>query len=81
MHLLQIIHTNLKPTNIQISSPKGAVKALVKLTDFGLSFISNKEDGNDGWSAVADQVITSASDILSLGCVMAFRLVSSPLRT
>ena len=37
LHLLKIVHGDLKPTNILISIPKGALAPLLKISDFGLS--------------------------------------------
>ena len=56
------------------SSPKGALQAQVKLTDFGLTSHLDREDDNQGWAALADASKTFASDIFPLGCVIAYSL-------
>ena len=74
LQLLNIIHGNLKPSNVLFSSPKGALQAQVKLTDFGLTSHLDREDDNQGWAALADASKTFASDIFPLGCVIAYSL-------
>ena len=36
LHLLKVVHGNLKPTNILVSCPKGDLGPMIKVADFGL---------------------------------------------
>ena len=84
LHSLDIIHGGLKPSNVLISKPSGTVKALVKLTDFGLcqagcdkASISEEEGlraaciSTSGWVA-PDRELTNYSDIFPLGCLICY---------
>ena len=39
LHLLDIVHGDLKPSNILVSYSKGDLKPMMKLTDFGLHWL------------------------------------------
>jgi len=85
LHLLKIVHGNLKPTNILISVPSGAVGPMMKLTDFGLlhsyKSYSSLDNNNrefsaaftESWSA-PDSRLTIASDMFSYGLICGFSL-------
>ena len=88
LHLLKIVHGDIKPTNILISYPKGALSAQMKVADFGLfhsvgSYESDSGDNQflpvftEGWICPSDPVdeernTNSSFDIFPLGCVCAF---------
>ena len=83
LHLLKIVHGDLKPTNIGISIPSGAVGPMMKLTDFGLrhknkSFSLNGDQEfsaacTESWKAPESEV-TFLSDMFSFGLVCGFSL-------
>ena len=83
LHLLKIVHGDLKPTNILISIPFGAVGPMIKLTDFGLrhrnkSFSLNGDQEfsiacTEPWKAPESEV-TFLSDMFSFGLVCGFSL-------
>ena len=83
LHLLKIFHGDLKPTNILISIPSGAVGPMMKLTDFGLrhknkSFSLNGDQEfsaacTESWKAPESEV-TFLSDMFSFGLVCGFSL-------
>ena len=85
LHSLEIVHGNLKPSNILISIPKDHSSPKMKLADFGLSHaVRNQDDTgyedqfrpacSDGWSPFdADGGKRKASfDTFSLGLLFAF---------
>jgi len=85
LHSLEIVHGNLKPSNILISIPKDHSSPKMKLADFGLSHaVRNQDDTDyedqfrpacsDGWSPFdADGGKRNASfDTFSLGLLFAF---------
>ena len=84
IHLLKIVHGDLKPTNIMISIPSGAVGPLVKLTDFGLrhkSFSPSAGDHNREFAAACSESwmapeadFNYPSDMYSFGLVAGFSL-------
>ena len=45
LHLLKIVHGNLKPTNILVSFPKGDLGSMLKVADFGLRHALRSECG------------------------------------
>ena len=47
LHLLEIVHGDLKPSNILISTPKGALGPLIKVSDFGLRHTFRDELGSE----------------------------------
>jgi len=87
LHLLKIVHGDLKPTNIIIPYPKGALYAQLKLADFGLyhSLDTSESDSGekrflpaatDGWFGPSDAVDENGNrdfnfDIFPLGCILA----------
>lgn len=83
LHLLKIVHGNLKPTNILISIPSGAVGPMMKLTDFGLlhnyksypSLDNNNREFSaaftESWRAPESR-LTIASDMFSYGHYLSF---------
>ena len=85
LHLLKIVHGDLKPTNILISIPSGTVGPIIKLTDFGLrhsskSFsLSGDRDREftpaytESWIA-PEPTLTFASDMFSFALVCGFSL-------
>jgi serine/threonine-protein kinase/endoribonuclease IRE1 len=89
LHLLDIIHGDLKPSNIMVTSSKGALKASLKLTDFGLRHIVGDLSNNEfcvscsdfraafteDWMA-PEPDLTMAFDIFALGLVSGFALSS-----
>ena len=88
LHLLNIVHGDVKPTNILISYPKGALSAQMKLADFGLfhSVCSDESDSGDNqflpafteaWFCPSDPLdeeenTNPSFDIFPLGCVYSF---------
>jgi len=88
LHEKNVIHRDLKPTNILISRPDGSWenKRRMKISDFDVSrvlkphkrnFTKTKSSGSQGWTApemYKDARYTIASDIFSLGCVITFIL-------
>ena len=82
LHLLKIVHGNLKPSNILISYPKGDLDPVVKVADFGLSHASNDGEEQrflpactDGWFCPSDPVDengkrNSLSDIFAVGLLL-----------
>ena len=85
LHVLDIVHGDLKPTNILISIPTGAVGPMMKLTDFGLRHSSKSFSPNgdqdlkfsvactESWKAPESEV-TFLSDMFSFGLVCGFSL-------
>lgn len=88
LHFLEIIHGNLKPSNILISIPASSnVKPQVKLADFGFHRQSQRshqqaDDNQWIWPACSeawmapDHIITFASDIYPLGRIFGFVLTN-----
>lgn len=88
LHLLKIIHGDVKPSNILISYPRGALTAQMKLSDFGLFHSLDNGELNsgekrfllastEGWFCQSDPVDEEGNrdfsfDIFPLGCVCAF---------
>jgi len=83
LHLLNIIHGDLKPSNILISLPKGELKPMMKLTDFGLRHVVPYTDSkrfrqasSKGWMCPTDTVnegrLDPSFDIFPLAAVMGF---------
>jgi len=82
LHLLKIVHSNLKPTNILISYPKGDLGPIVKVADFGLSHASDNGEEQrflpactEGWFCPSDPVDengrrNSLSDIFAVGLLL-----------
>ena len=82
LHLLKIMHSDLKPSNILVSFPQYNSGATIKLADFGLRHLYSRKRGKNkrfqsafskGWRA-PEQNLTCASDIYSLGRVYCFTL-------
>jgi serine/threonine protein kinase len=85
---LKIVHGDIKPTNILISYPRGALCAQLKLADFGLFHCLDTDESDsgekryfpaatDGWFCPSDVVDENENrdfnfDIFPLGCVIAF---------
>nr|CAB3243594.1 serine/threonine-protein kinase/endoribonuclease IRE1-like [Phallusia mammillata] len=84
LHLLKIVHRDVKPSNILISVPGNLSKQRVVISDFGLckKLIPGRQSfshrsgqaGTDGWIApemILDKKyrMTQAVDIFSMGCV------------
>ena len=86
LHEKNVIHRDLKPTNILISRPDGSWenKRRMKISDFDVSrvlkpdkrnFTKTKSSGSQGWTApemYKDARYTIASDIFSLGNLLIF---------
>ena len=88
LHLLKIVHGDLKPSNILISTPKGALGPLIKVSDFGLrhAIRKNKSSSKEmsflpaftlGWMSPADTAdeeghFSTAFDIFPLALVFVF---------
>lgn len=82
MHLLKIVHGDLKPSNILISIPKGGLGAVLKLTDFNLHHADSEEMSfrlafTKGWMCPTDESDEEGSyhtsfDIFPLGCILGF---------
>jgi serine/threonine protein kinase len=86
LHLLNIIHGDLKPSNILISLPKGELKPMMKLTDFGLRHVAPytesdserfRQASSKGWMCPTDTVneegrLDPSFDIFPLAAVMGF---------
>ena len=75
LHLLKIVHGDLKPTNILISYPKGDVGPKLKLSDFGLRHTHRKCAKNSkkkkffpatttGWMCPSDEVDEGTGEYL-----------------
>ena len=89
-HHLQVIHRDLKPTNILISSPDGV--AVPKIVDFGLSkathpglqSLSDPSSGTVGtWFYLSPETVFGkkpgiAADVYSLGAILHEMLVGLP---
>ena len=73
LHLLDIVHGNLKPTNVLVSYPRGALKPMIKLVDFGLLH-RDTFAFTEGWMCPFDcrDPVTLPFDVFSLGCLTAF---------
>jgi len=89
LHHMDVIHRDVKPTNILISLPNtvGLVKPQIKLADFGISNImragvGENEDienpgGTRGWMAPEmynSEYFDFKADIFPLGCVFGYTL-------
>ena len=86
LHSLNIVHGDLKPTNVLISYPIRNLSPLMKLTDFGLRHIQRNETGlqdddqwfqpahTKGWNCPYDKVNEAAFDLFPLGCLWFFTL-------
>ena len=88
LHLLKIVHGDIKPSNILISIPKGALGPQLKLSDFGLCHAFRNEFGSEessfrpaftnGWMCPSDYQVdqegnrNSSFDIFPLGLVLGF---------
>ena len=80
LHLLDIVHGDLKPSNVLVSCSKGDLKPMMKLTDFGLRHVVQRDCSTGekqfrqattkGWFCPADQVdgqLSPPFDIFPLG--------------
>ena len=47
LHLLKVVHGNLKPSNILVSCPKGDLGPMIKVADFGLCHHTKEYGGNE----------------------------------
>ena len=47
LQLLKVVHGNLKPTNILVSSPKGDLGSMFKVADFGLCHHAEENGGKE----------------------------------
>lgn len=89
LHSLNIIHRDIKPTNILIYQPEVHMKPLIKLADFSISEILRGEQtdtsntsmtnpaGSRGWMAPEQYNSTRYGqkvDIFALGCVFGYTL-------
>ena len=88
LHLLKIVHEDIKPSNILISIPKGALGPQLKLSDFGLCHAFRNEFGSEessfrpaftnGWMCPSDYQVdqegnrNSSFDIFPMGLVLGF---------
>ena len=88
LHLLKIVHGDIKPSNILISIPKGALGPQLILSDFGLCHAFRNEFGSEessfrpaftnGWMCPSDYQVdqegnrNSSFDIFPLGLVLGF---------
>lgn len=87
LHLLKIVHGNLKPSNILVSCPKGDVGPMLKVADFGLRHALHSEWGRkevrfipastEGWVCPFDPMDekrqrTYSFDIFSLALLFGF---------
>ena len=82
LHQLGVVHGNLKPSNILVSYPRGALQLpIVKLTDFGLlrrvkgNVIAQFETAfTEGWMCPFDSrdPVASSFDVFPLGCLFGF---------
>ena len=82
LHSFEIVHGDLKPTNVLISHPVGNDRPVMKLTDFGLRHVL-RQNGSDkrfqpahtkGWYCHFDEEGDKALDQFSLGCLCYFTL-------
>ena len=78
LHQLGIVHGNLKPTNVLVHYPRGALKPRIKLSDFGF-LQRGKVVFTEGWMCPFDSrdPVTSSFDIFSLGCLIVFTIFKS----
>jgi serine/threonine protein kinase len=86
IHRLNIVHGDLKPTNVLISHPVQNVSPVMKLTDFGLRHVVHKNETNQqneqlfqpahtkGWMCPFDKDDNTLFDLFSLGCLYFFTL-------
>lgn len=83
LHSLQIVHGDLKPTNILVSQKVGEMTPHIKVADFGLSHKAANQRGNgfltahtQGWMCPFDSDDDDpAFDIFSLGLLFVFTLL------
>ena len=88
LHLLGIVHGNLKPSNILVSFPKGDTnEPTMKLADFGIRHAVRDEANEvtqfrlvttEGWMCPTDSQdpIQPSFDLFSLGCVCGFIILN-----
>jgi serine/threonine protein kinase len=80
LHLLKIVHGNLKPSNILVSYQRGDLEPMMKLADFAIRHAVRDQNGvtrfqlafTEGWMCPTDDPIASSFDIFPLGCLYAF---------
>jgi serine/threonine protein kinase len=82
LHILDIVHGDLKPSNILISIPKGALGPTLKLTDFGFYHASRNSSEflpacTEGWTCPSDLFSPDGrrdfpTDIFSLGILFGY---------
>ena len=86
LHLLKIVHGDLKPTNILVSCPKGDLGSVFKVADFGLCHHTKEYGGNEqrfipahteGWFCPFDPIDEKGQrslpfDIFSLALLFGF---------
>ena len=78
LHLLGVVHGNLKPSNVLISYPRGALKPMIKLTDFSLRRVVRDQITQfaftEGWMSPFDarDPVSTSFDIFPLGCLFVF---------
>ena len=89
LHKIGIIHGDLKPANILISYPSGTVAPLIKLSDFGIIHVVQRDQTDLSESQIERSIhdwmspevingvqeeITDKIDIFPLGCIFCFTL-------
>ena len=85
LHLLEIVHGDLKPSNILISLPNGDLGPALKLADFGFSHAFRNKDGSqeflpaytEGWKCPLDPLVVNGkrdlpTDIFPLGILFGY---------